>query len=81
MVVAEQGGEELSLAAREPGSVKDEGYENILWQSLDEVKNTCEEMKCVRKRIVQSIDETTASFVHILNSLQYQSMPKNESEL
>ena len=81
MVVAEHGAEELPSAAREAGAVKEEGYENILWQSLDEVKNACEEVKFVRKRIVQSLDEATASFVHILTSLEYNSQKVNENEL
>lgn len=56
----------------------DESYVTVVWQSLMEVKSACEEIKFVRERIVQSIDEATESFVHIVTILEAQDSKESQ---
>lgn len=71
MVEADSACQDLSIVTRHSAAAN-ESYVNVVWQSLHEVKSACEEIKFVRKRIVQSIHEATESFLHIVTILEAQ---------
>lgn len=77
MVGAESSNEEVTVPVKDPETVA--GYANRFCETLNEVKSTCEEIKIIRERVVQSIDEATARFLFIINS--FQTEDNNESQI